>query len=135
MSKIYSDAFGSAYAQSFERLYRPFQQPPSTPSQQQPISLAKKKRNRKTRQQYKKKKAQAQHVTMQVQEVDHMQEVEHLKAQISAEKASKHVVLQSWNWVATSPQHAVISCVGMALFDGMIMVQDGAICMPPMGVG
>ena len=104
-----------------------------------PGSHLKHKRNVKTRQQYK-KKAQAQRVTIQ-------KEMEHLDVQSSGEAAvkctrfgaafpaGKHVFLQSLD-VATSPQHAaVISCVGMALFDEMILVQNGAICRPRMGVG
>ena len=78
---------------------------------------------------------------------DHMQEVEHLDIQSSGEAAvkctrfgaafpaGKHVFLQSLD-VATSPQHAAgIPWVGIALFDGMFLVQNGAICMPRMGVG
>ena len=134
------DRFTAKLDRRFKRLERhfgPLQQPTSTPT---PIptpltSPAKKKRNQKTRQQYK-KKAQAQRVTIiQVQEVDRSQEVEH-SVQSSVEKASKHVVLQSWDWVATSPQHAaVIPFVGMASFGGMITVLNGAICMPRIGVG
>ena len=104
------------------------------------LRQAKKKRNQKTRQQYKKK---AQRVTI--------QEAEHLDIQSSGDTAAKctrfgaafsagkHVVLQrvqsgAWD-MATSSQHAVISCVGMALFDGMIMALNGAIWMARMGVG
>ena len=132
-------AFDQAFERHFGPLQQPIQQPNPTPSL--PLtSAAKKKRNQKTREQYKKKKAQAQRVTMRVQKVEHSydQEVEHLEVRINVEKASKHVVLHRqapWDWVATSPQHAVISCVGMALFGGMITVLNGAICMPPMGVG
>ena len=116
------------------------------------LRQAKKKRNQKTRQQHK-KKAQAQRVTlMQVQELDHKQEVEHSDIQSSGEaavkctrsgaafSAGKHVVLQrvqsgAWD-VATSPQHAAISCFEMASFiDGLIMVQNGTIWRPRMGVG
>ena len=72
-------------------------------------------------------KAQAQRVTIQVQELDHKQEVEHLDIQSSGEaavkctrsgaafSAGKHVFLQQWDNVTTSP-HAVISCVEMASF-------------------
>ena len=108
---------------------------PFTPPQQQPISLAKKKCNQKTRQQYK-KKAQAQRVTI--------QEVEHMDVQSSGEAAAKcarseaafsagkHVFLQC---IWESSQHAAISWIEMALFDEMILVQNGAIRMPRMGVG
>ena len=110
-------------------LQQPVQQPNPTPTSPptQSISPAKKKRNQKSRNQ-RKKKAQAQHITIQVQEV------EHSDVQISVEKASKHVVLQLWDYVATS-WHAVIPWSGMALFSGMIMVQNGAIWRPRMGVG
>ena len=97
------------------------------PPIQMPIFIAvpgthlKHKRNVKTREQYKKKKAQAQHVTVQVQEVERMG----IKAYV-AEKASKHV---------TTSLHAVIPWFGMALFDGAFMVQNGAIGMRRMGVG
>ena len=123
-----------AFDQAFERHFNPPQQPSLNPT---PISTpltspAKKKRNQKTREQYR-KKAQAQRVTMQVQEM------EHSDVRISVEKEpGKHVVLYRkapWDCVATSPQHAVISCVEMALFDGMITVLNGAICMLRMGVG
>lgn len=80
----------------------------------------------KTPEQYKKKKAQAQHVTVQVQEVD--------SVRISVEKASEHVVLPG-DYVATSSQ-AVILCVGMTvMMQPTIMVQNAAIWMPRMGVG
>ena len=122
--------------------------PPPPPTQQQPNSLAKRKRNQKTRQQH--KKAQAQRVTMQVQEVNHMQEVEqsygqeleHLDVQIGVEKVSKHEafvksVVKSVAWIPTvaTSWHAVIPYVGMVSFDGMIMVQNGVIWRPRMGVG
>ena len=117
LSKLISDAVD----QALDRHFGPLQQPDLT-------SPIKKKRNQKTRQQYKKKKAQAQAQRVTIQEVDHIQEVEHLEA-------GKHVFLQSWK-VATSPQHAVISCFEMASFiDGLIMVQNGAICRSRMGVG
>ena len=114
---------------------------PQAPQSDPPFltSPAKKKRNQKTRQQYK-KKAQAQRVT--IQEVEHLygQEMEHLDVQISVEKASKHEALiksVAWNGIPTvaTSWHAVISCVGMTSFDGMIMVQNGIICMRRMGVG
>ena len=113
-------------------MQQPMQQPNPTPASPPLISPAKKKRNQKTRQHH--KKAKAQRVTVQVQEVDHIQEVKHLDGQISVEKASKHVVLQPWVWMTTS-LHAAIPWIGMALFVGMIMVQDGAIWRPRMGVG
>ena len=73
---------------------------------------------------------------VQVQEVDQVQEVERtdIKAYI-AEKASKHVVLHrqaAWN-MATSP-HAVSPFVGI-MMEPTIMIQNGAIRMPRMGVG
>ena len=118
-------------------LQQPVQQPnptppsPPTPPPTQPISLAKKKRNQKTRQQHKRKQA----LRVTVQEVDHMQEVK--LVQISVEQmASKHVVLQVMGaWAMTTSLHAVISRVGMTLFDGMIMDQDETIWRPRMGVG
>ena len=128
LSKLISDAVDQAFNRHFGPLQQLLQQPTPSPLTQ-PTSPAKKKRNQKTRQQHKRKQAQAQSqcvTMMQVQEVDHIQEVEHLEA-------SKHVVLHrqtSWDWMATSPQHAVISCLEMASF-----VQNGAICMPRMGVG
>ena len=105
-----------------------------------PGTHLKHKRNVRTRQHHKKKaqiKAQAQ--SIQVQEVKHSygQEVEHLDVQISAEKASKHVVLHHmapWDWMATS-SHAVTPYVEMIMMEPMIMIQNGAICMPRMGVG
>ena len=113
-----------------------------------PGSHLKHKQNVRTREQKKKKKAQAQaqRVTIHIQEVAHIQEMDHIQevkhsVQISVKKkAGKHVVLQrvqSGAWkMATSPQHAVISCFEMASFiDGLIMVQNGAICMPRTGVG
>ena len=128
-------AFQIALDQSFDQHFGPLQQSvqqlnpsPLTPPPTQPISLAKKKRNQKTRNQ--KKKAQAQRVT--VQEVDHIQEAEHT-IQISVEKmASKHVVLQ---YIWECCWHAVISYVGMTSLDGMIMVQNGTIWRPRLGVG
>ena len=97
-----------AMDQAFDRHFGSVQQPTSPPPPTQSNSLVKKKkRNQRTRQQYKKKAhTQAQHVLIPVQEVDHKQEVE--LVQISVEKPSKHVVLQLWNWVATSPQHATV---------------------------
>ena len=107
--------------------------------------VRKKTRNQKTRQQYK-KKAQAQRVT--IQEVEHSdgQEVEHSGIRISVEKASKHeafvkstksAMSVTWNGISTvatsSHWHAVISYVGMTLFDGMIMI--GTIGTRRMGVG
>ena len=119
-----------AMDQSFDQHFGPVQHSPPTPPPTQPISLAKKKRNQRTRNQYKKKaKAQAQRAMVQVQEV------EHLDVQISVEKASKHVVLQlmgAWN-VATSWHAAAIQWD--ALIGGVIMVQNGAIWRPRMGVG
>ena len=108
-----------------------------------PGSHLKHKRNVKTREQYKKKaKAKAQaHVTVQVQEAEYTQEVEHTQevkhsVRIIVEKSGKHVFLQSWNWVTTSPQHAaVISYIEMASFNRMILVQNRAICIPRRGVG
>ena len=92
-------------------------------------------------------------MTVQVQEVENTR-------QCSTEKTSNHVVLlrkAAWDmatkhgtivksfvklvawiptYVATSLHwHAVIPCVGMTLFDGMIMVQNAVICMRRMGVG
>ena len=104
-----------AMDQSFNKPFGPVQQPnrtsPPIPPPRQPNSLAKKKRNQKTRNQYKKKaKAQAQHVTVQVQEV------KHLDVQISVGKPSQQVATSS-RW------HAVIPWVGMTSFGGMIMVQ------------
>ena len=123
---------------------QPLQSSPSPPTNPptQPKSLAKKKRNQRTRQQHKKAKAQAQRVTtVQVQEADHIQEVEHLDVQISVVKASKHEAMAksfvssvTWHWIPTSAHwHAVIPCVGMALFDGMIT--NGVIGIRRMGVG
>ena len=107
---------------------------PPTPPPTQPNSLAKKKRNQKTRNQYK-KKAQSQAQRVMVQEVEHTYDQEVDLIRIGVEKSSKYVVLQ-WNNVATSSHgHAVISYVGMTSFDGMIMVQNGAIGMSRMGVG
>ena len=114
--------------------HTPQSDPPPT---QQPNSLAKKKRNQRTRKQYKQRKAQAQRVT--VQEVDHMQEMEHsygqemeyLNVQIGVKQmASKHVFLQCiWEcWHAAAIQWD-------ALISGMIMVQNGVIWMPRIGVG
>ena len=118
---------------------------PTPPPPTQPNLLAKQKRNQKTRQQH--KKAKAQRVMVQVQEVDRSQEVEHSYdqemehlIQISVGKASKHeAIVKSVTWngiptVATS-WHAVIPCVGMTSFVGMIMVQNGVIWRPRMGVG
>ena len=122
-----------AMDQAFDQHFSQQPNPTSpTPPPTQPNSLAKKKRNQKTRKQYKKKaQAQAQRVTSQVQEVD--------SVQIGVEKPGKHVVLQciqsrAWDWVATSP-HAVILYVEMTSLVGMIMVQNGAIWRPRMGVG
>ena len=59
-----------------------------------PGSHLKYKRNVRTHQQYKKKalaKAQAKHVTVQVQKEDHIQEIDSVR---SVENASKHVVLK-----------------------------------------
>ena len=130
-------AFQIALDQSFDQHFGPVQQPspsPPTPPPTQPNSLAKKKRNQKTRNQYKKKaQSQAQGVSMvQVQEVDRSQEVDSL--QISVEKeASKHVFLQ---YIWECCWHAVvISYVGMTSLNGMIMVQNGTIWTPRMGVG
>ena len=111
---------------------------PPTPPQQQPNSLAKKKRNQKTRQQHKRKQAQAQGVT--IQEVEHTygQEVDSLR--ISVEKVAskpevfvKSVKSVTWFGISTTSWHAVISYVGMTSFDGMIM--NGVIGMSRMGVG
>ena len=115
----------SLFSQVFNQQLVQQPNPTPTPPPTQPSSLAKKKAQ-----------SQAQRVTtVQVQEVDRMQEMEHLGVQISVEnEAGKHVVLP-WDYVATSPWHAVISYVGMALFDGMIMVQNGAIWRPRIGVG
>ena len=101
------------------------QQPnPTPPPPTQPTPLAKKKAQ-----------SQTQRVTtVQVQEVNHIQEVEHLDVQISVKnEAGKHVVLP-WDYVATSPWHAVISYVEMASFGGIIIVQNGAIWRPRIGV-
>ena len=105
-----------------------------------PGTHLKHKRNVRTRQQQKKKKAQAQaqRSTSQVQEVEHSygQELEHLDVQISAEKTSKHVVLHRkapWDWMATS-SHALTPFVGI-MMEPTIMIQNGAIRMPRMGVG
>ena len=122
----------------FDQRVGPLQQPVQQPNPTQSTSSAKKKRNQKTRNQKKAKaQAQAQQVTVQVQEVDHIQEMEH-SVQISVGNvASKHVVLHHqapWDWMATS-SHAVISWIGMAFFDELIMVQNGAIWRPRMGVG
>ena len=127
-------AFQIALDNVLDQHFGPLQQsnPTPPPPPTQPSSLVKKKRNQKTRVQYKRKKAQAQaqHVTIQVQEVD--------SVRISVEKvASKHVVLKRippWDWMTTS-LHAVISWFKMTLFDGAIMVQNGAIGMHRMGVG
>ena len=139
------DALSQRLMDAIQQL-QPIQQSNSTPPTPQPTpsppltSAAKKKRNQKTREQYKKKKAQAQRASIQVQEVEHLDIQSSGEAAVkciqsgAAFSAGKHVFLQPWK-VATSPQHAVISCVGMASFDGMILVQNGAICMPRMGVG
>ena len=90
-------------------------------------------KTRKTRNQYK-KKAQAQLVT--IQEVKHSYGQEMDSVRISLEKvASKHVVLQLWDWMATSLHAAVISCVGMPSFDGMITIGCGIMWRLRMGVG
>ena len=105
----------SLFSQVFNRQPNPTSTPPPTQSN----SLTK-------------KKTQAQRVT-----ATQFQEMEH-SVQISVEKeASKHVVLHRkalWDCVATL-WHAVISCVGMTSFGGMIMVQNGAIWRRRMGVG
>ena len=75
------------------------QAPQSDPPPVQPITqqssnpLAKKTRNQKTRLQYKKKRSLR--VTVQIQEVDHNQEVNSLDAW---NKPGKHVILQSVRW-------------------------------------
>ena len=54
-----------------------------------------------------------------------------------AEKTSKHMVLHRmapWDWMATS-LYAVIPSVGIIIMGPMIMVQNGVIRMPRMGVG
>ena len=127
----------SLFAAVFNQHVGPVQQSnpsPPTPPHTQSNSLAKKKRNQKTRNQYK-KKAQAQRITMvQVQEVDHSQEVEHLDVQIGVnQEASKHVVLQPW--MTTESLHAAIPCVGMAFIEGMILIGYGTTWRPRMGVG
>ena len=113
----------------------PQSDPPS--HTQQPNSLAKRKRNQRTRKQHKRKKAQAQRVTIQEVEQSYGQEVD--SARISVEKvASKHEVLiksMTWNGIPTvaTSWHAVISCVGMTSFDGMIMIRTNGVRR--MGVG
>ena len=128
------DALEAKYCPSIARQTPQSQSDPSppTPPQQQPNLLAKKKRNQKTRQQHKRKQAQAKAQRVSIQEVEHTygQEVDSLR--ISVGKASKHVFLQ---YIWECCWHAVISYVGMTSFDGMIMVQNGAICMRRMGVG
>ena len=117
------------------------QSDPPSPTQQ-PNSLTKKKRNQRTRKQYKQRKAKAQRVTIQEMEHSYGQEMEHLDVQISVEKvASKHEALiksVAWNGIPTvatsSRWHTVIPWFGMALF-GMILVQNGVICMRRIGVG
>ena len=54
-----------------------------------------------------------------------------------AEKTSKHMVLHRiapWDWMATSP-YTVIPFVGIIIMRPMIVVQNGVLWMPRMGVG
>ena len=95
-----------------------------------PGSHLKHKRNVKTREQYKRRKAQAHHVTIQVQEVERTG----IKSYIVEKEASEHVVLQLGAWSMATSLHAVISRFGTS-FIGTIMVQNGVIYMRRMGVG
>ena len=108
---------------------------PPTPPPTQPNSLAKKKRNQKTRQQHKRKQA----LRVTVQEVEHTygQEVDSLRISVGkvASKPEAFVKSVTWFGISATSWHAVISYVGMTLFDGMIMVQNGVIGMSRMGVG
>lgn len=133
-------AFKIAMDQAFDRRFGPLQQPlqqpnpsPPIPPPTQPNSLAKKKRNQKTRQQYKQGEAQVKAQALRVTN----QEVEHSEVQITVvENASKHVVLHRkapWDCVATL-LHAIIVFV-RSMIESIIMVQNGTIEMPRMGVG
>ena len=104
-----------------------------TPSVQT-ITHQKKKRNQKTREHYKKKKAQAQatQVTVQVQEVDQVKEMEH-SAPSSEMEPGKHVVLQRTmvSWVHRC-WHAAIQSDWMS---GMTLVECGPNRMSRLGIG
>ena len=105
--------------------------PPIT--KQQTNSPAKKKRNQKTRLQYKKALA-IQRVTMQVQEVNQVKEMEH-SAPSSEMEPGKHVVLQHTmiSWVHRCWHATIIQSDWM--MSGMIMVKCEANEMRRLGVG
>ena len=109
------------------------------PIKQQSNSPAKKKRNQKTRKQ---KTARAQRVTIQVQEVDqvkevesHVQEMEHSAPRSVNMESGKHVVLQRTMvpWVHRCWHAAAIQSDWM--MSGMIMVGCGPNRMRRLGVG
>ena len=112
--------------------YAPQSDPPSTITQQQSNSPAKKKRNERTRQQYKRR---ALHVTVHpsVKEVEHTVRVKH------GNKPGKHVVLQRiklvpWDWSTTSLWcwYAVIPWDGMTM---VLVLWCGVSGMPRIGIG
>ena len=113
--------------------------PPFTPIMLSNVplpSLAKQKRNQKTRAYHKKKKAQAQiqaqsnHVTSQIQEVEHTG----VRVYINEKVSSKHMVLKHIAiWMATSVHAAVIHLNDF--MDEMVLNDHWTNGMCRMGVG
>ena len=102
------------------------------PIKQQSNSPAKKKRNQKTRKQ---KTARAQRVTIQVQEVDQVKEMEHSAPSSGKTKPGKHVFLQRTMvpWMHRCWHAAAIQSDWM--IDEMIMIGCGTNRMRRLGVG
>ena len=103
----------------------PQSDPPVQPiTQQSSNSLTKKTRNQKTRLQYKKKRSLR--VTVQIQEVDHIQEVNSLGAW---NKPGKHVVLQSVRW------YTVVQSDWITMVAGIMIIKYGVNRIRRLGVG
>ena len=99
-------------------------------TQQSSNSLAKKRRNEKIRQRYKKRRS-LHFTTVQVQEVDHNQEMKHSLG--ARNEPDKHVVLQRMG-VWECCWHTVLQLDWMIMVAGMTMIECGVNGMRRLGI-